>query len=191
VPATRECLITWAMVFTCVFLMMGCERILESSVENTNSPTLAQFRKLRGYKLHYDIYLPSTWTGWVHKEHCLFRFDPETESYIIDNIVIGQEEVDDLGSRFKISSKDWRYQFGFGHHGVSLNESTLGVTLDGVVVRIGFSNSGRSDMRIEFAENEFESMLGRHLVFELKVLDESPSPEALLYVSPVDSKLTR
>jgi len=170
----------------CVCLLTSCDRILGSAIDDEPLIEEEGFRRAKGHKLHYDVYLPSTWAGWVHQDHCLFRYNPETESYLLENIIIGQKEVDYLGSRFKISSQDWRYQFGFGHHGVSLNESTIGIDMDGVVARLRFSTGGRSDMRVEYDEKAYDSMIGKILSFELKILDESSKPESLLMIRVKD-----
>jgi len=175
------------LVALCGLAISACDGILGSSIEDLNMVSEEDFRRVQGYKLHYDVYLPSTWAGWVHQEHCLFHYQPDTQSYLLENIRIGQPEVDDLGSRFKLSSADWRYQFGFGHHGVSLNESTFGLSPDTpAVLRLTYSTTGVSDMRIEWDQARYDELVGQVVSFEFKVLDDSSRPESMLLIKIKD-----
>lgn len=162
--------------------LYGCDSLLGSSIKDKPLLSIEDFRRAQGHKLLYNIYLPSSWTGWVHQENSLFHYFPETQSYRMESIYVGQNEVDTLGSRFKISSLEWRYQFGFGHHGISLNESTFGLSKEGVVVSLIYSSEGLSDMRVEYSQEDYADMKGKILSFELKVLDTTANPKALLLV---------
>ncbi len=172
-----------ALSFSILFSLSGCDALLGSSIKNQSLITLEEFRQSRGYELQYNVYLTSSWLGWEHKQESMFHYNPDTQSYIHERIRVGQNEVDTLGSRFKVSSLEWRYQFGFGHHGISLNESTFGLGKEGVVVRLMYSSEGVSDMRVEYAARDYPEIKDKILSFEFKVLDNSAAPEALLYVS--------
>lgn len=163
--------------------LSGCDAMLGSSIKNKSLITLEEFRQMRGYELQYNVYLTSSWLGWEHKEESMFHYNPETQSYIHERIRVGQNEVDTLGSRFKVSSLEWRYQFGFGHHGISLNESTFGLGKEGIVVRLMYSSEGVSDMRVEYAARDYPEIRNKILSFEFKVLDDSAAPDAALYLS--------
>ncbi len=166
-----------------IVLVSACDQILGSRLDNKPIITREDFAQAQGYKLPYNIYLPSTYTGWFQNNDNIFHFEPSSMTYVYDRVVLGQKEVDDLGTRFKISNVEWHYQFGFGPHELMVDESAFGLTSEGIVLRLYFSTISTKDMRIEMSEEDLPGLIGKNLRFELKVLDDSNRPDALLLVT--------
>lgn len=174
--------------------LISCEKTLNFSL--TAEPVIGMntFNSTQGLKLPYEIYMPSSMTGWNLDTSTRFIFDEKRMIYFLDNIPLNNLPVDEQGYRFKVCSASWRYQFGFGSY-ITDDESTIGIPTEGIVVRaerfpqvatdirIERYPQASTDIRIEIPPANKSGIKKPMLRVEFKLVQWEPKPEALLYLS--------
>lgn len=159
-------------------MLTGCEQSLNLKLTQEAPISLETFDAAEGLKLPYQLYMPNSMSGWSIGESTRFVFDNERKVYVLDKIPLDVPLVDDQGHRFKICSESWRYQFGFGTY-ITDDESTIGVTETGTVVRVERFAQPSTDIRIEASANVNDSVQ-RLLRVEFKLTQWEPKPQGLL-----------
>lgn len=164
-------------LFFWLFLVAGCDPVYTLSEPVAEPYTLAEFNQSPGYKLDYDLYMPSQLNHWVHDASSKFVYDQTQRTYWIKNIYLG----DDLDKRalidFKISNIDWHHQFGFSETRINQDESVYSVPAEKqIVLRLSHSQN-TSNLTLELPKNSD----ARYVSLAVKVTDNSLQPDALLF----------
>ncbi|AWB66928.1 hypothetical protein C2869_10990 [Saccharobesus litoralis] len=166
------------VIFVCLILStLGCDKVFTLSDPVTKSLSFAEFAQLPGFKLDYDLYLPSHINYWSHVDEFKFTFDANQQIYWLKNIELSRMDEKSPTLDFKISNVDWHHQFGFGHMRVNPDESVYSVTAsDGVVFQLIYS-SNASNLSLELPHNT----QAKYVSFAVKITNSELKPSALLY----------
>lgn len=159
-------------------LLTGCELHLTLPQQFSAPTSINEFEQQQGYQLPYTIHLPNSYTGWQPNQLNKFIYDTSSQSYYVKNIELNSQQVDSWGSRFKIASADWRHEFGFSKAHDTPEQSKFGISEAGSIVHLQHIFYA-SDMYFELPHNSQV----KYLHARFKILDDSPTPTALLALS--------
>lgn len=163
-------------------ILSACEQSLNLKFTQEPPISLETFEQAEGFQLPYQLYMPSSMSGWNIDDTTRFKFDNQRKVYLLDNILLDVPLVKDQGYRFKLCSEAWRYQFGFGTN-ITDDESTIGIPEKGVIVRVERFAHSSTDMLMEPPATDENSTTRRMLRIEFKLTHPEPKPEGLLRMS--------
>jgi hypothetical protein len=176
-PAASAMLVK-TILLLCLVALPACDKVLNLKLTPVKTVTNADFEQARGLELPYKLYAPSSMVAWELTELTDMFFDRQHNIYVRDNIPLDKPVIDSGGARFKLSSDNWRYQFGFGNH-LSSAESTFGVTPEGVVMHVEQFDQPPNDMWLEFPPNHQM----RFMRIEFKLIALQPNLRGLVRIS--------
>lgn len=143
----------------------------------------SHFVSAKGIEFQHALYTPNSFQGWINNSQTQMRFDPSTGAYISKPIHLSKVEVDNGGRRFKITTEDWKHQFGFGEYTIAQHESVFGVHEEAVVVKTEMAVTSTADLRYELPEAVEANIENYQLTIELKIFELTPRAKALMRVS--------
>jgi len=166
------------LLISCVLFLPACDKVLNLKLEPVKRVTNADFESSRGLELPYKLYAPSSMVAWELTELTDMSFDRQRNVYVRDYIPMDRPIIDSGGARFKLSSDNWRYQFGFGDH-LTPAQSTFGVIPEGVVMQVEQFDQPPNDMWLEFPPNHQM----RYMKVEFKLITQQPNLRGLVRIS--------
>lgn len=167
--------ILWLVI--CVFIT-NCEKSLNLELKEELPINVESFDQAKGLTLPYPLYLPNSITGWAIDSSTQFHFDEIHNLYILEGISLTAKPNDEQGYRFKICGESWLYQFGFGSY-ITDDESTIGLSESGTVVRVERFPQASTDIRIELPAT-IDKKKNPLLRVEFKLTRWEPTPQGLL-----------
>lgn len=167
-----------SLALLCLLFLPACDKVLNLKLEPVKAVTNTDFERAQGLELPYKLYAPSSMVAWELTELTDMSFDRQRNVYIRDYIPLDKPIIDSGGARFKLSSDNWRYQFGFGDHLASA-ESTFGVVSEGVVMQVEQFDQPPNDMWLEFPPHHQM----RYMKVEFKLIVQQPNLRGLVRIS--------
>jgi hypothetical protein len=166
------------LLLLCLMGLCACDKVLNLKLAPVKAISNSDFEQVQGLELPYKLYSPSSLVAWELTELTGMSFDRQRNLYITDNIPLDKPLIDGGGARFKLSSDNWRYQFGFGNR-LAPAESTFGVNPGGVVMQVEQFDQPPNDMWLEFPPNHQM----RFMRIEFKLIALQPNPRGLVRIS--------
>lgn len=162
-----------------LFLLTGCNPIYSLPEDEDFSLQQEDFLESKGYELPYSLFFVSSHTSWDFEEAMELSYDPATEIYSSEELLLTPEKLREKPFRFKITSHNWIHQFGFTYANTTPIESSFGLKKQTEVLTLKYFSLYCQDMYLK-PSNITKPV---KLKFSLKIIDKSLSPRALMSVT--------